>query len=140
MNQPLRLKAADPDDLLVIAACLQDALVLIDDMTYLAEERRFILVANRFVWEAGARAPGKDERITTGLTVERVTAVKRRGIDRRQPDGILSLLTVTAAPGALLLEFSGGAGLRLEIESIDCRMADIGESWPTQWRPRHGID
>ena len=136
MTQPLRLKAADREDLLVIAACVQDALVLVDDLVYRPEERRFLMVVNRFLWEARKGEAG-GERVTAGLTFEGVGAVKRRALDRRQGEGILSLLTVQAEPGAILLEFSGGAGIRLEVEAIDCRLADLGEPWPTQWQPQH---
>ena len=49
----LRLRAEDSDDLAVISACLQDSLVPVRDLAYLPDEGRFMLVANRFRWEAG---------------------------------------------------------------------------------------
>ncbi|MEI9982523.1 MAG: DUF2948 family protein [Aliidongia sp.] len=33
---------------MILASCLQDALVMIGDMAYLPEPQRFVLVANRF--------------------------------------------------------------------------------------------
>ena len=44
----LKLRAADGEDLAVISAILQDSLVTIGEMTYLPDENRFVLVANRF--------------------------------------------------------------------------------------------
>ncbi len=137
MNPALRLKAVDAEDLAIIAACLQDALVLIDDMTYLAEEQRFVLVANRFVWEGARQDDREFSRTTAGLTFDGVTSVKRRNIDRRQGEGILSLLTVLVVPGGLELAFSGGGSIRLETAGIAVRLEDIGTPWPTQWRPSH---
>jgi len=48
----LRLLARDEEDLAVISAILQDALIPVSEMAYLPDERRFALVANRFRWEA----------------------------------------------------------------------------------------
>ena len=50
----LRLRAEDAEDLAVISACLQDALVSVRDLAYDRAARNFMLVANRFRWEGGA--------------------------------------------------------------------------------------
>src|SRR5258707_7154439 len=50
----LRLRAEDADDLAVISACLQDALVSVRGLAYDCEARSFVFVANRFRWGAGA--------------------------------------------------------------------------------------
>jgi hypothetical protein len=134
MAAPLRLKAVDREDLVILASCLQDALVLVGDMVFLAEEQRFVLVANRFGWET----PGPDlARVTCGVSFGGVTSVAKRGFDRRDGDQILSLLTIQAGDGAIELLFSGGAAIRLETPSIQARLEDVGEAWPTQWRPSH---
>src|SRR3546814_2045479 len=53
-DKPLKLRAHDPADMDVVAALLQDALVPLGDMTYLAKEKRFVMVANRFRWHGDA--------------------------------------------------------------------------------------
>ncbi len=133
MSTFLRLKAVDPVDLAVISSCLQDALVMVGDMAYLPEESRFVLVANRFLWEAR----GENRRTTTGLSFDNVTAVKLHGIDRRQHEHMLSLLTVQAADGGIVLTFSGDRAVRLETADILVRLQDVAEAWPTLWRPKH---
>ena len=50
-GQYMRLMAKDAEDLGVIAACLQDALVPISEVQYLSGEQRFIMLLNRFRWE-----------------------------------------------------------------------------------------
>ena len=50
-DNALRLRAMDEDDLQVIAACLQDALVPLREMAFMGEERRFMAAFNRFQWE-----------------------------------------------------------------------------------------
>ncbi len=47
----LKLVALDEEDLQVLSAHLQDAVLKVSDLQYLANEKRFILTANRFVWE-----------------------------------------------------------------------------------------
>lgn len=55
--RPLKLRARDPDDMAVIAAVLQDAVVRPAEMTYLAREKRFVMVFSRFRWEVPELEP-----------------------------------------------------------------------------------
>jgi hypothetical protein len=145
----LKLRAEDADDLAVLSATLQDAVVAVRDLAYLSEERRFVLVASRFRWERGLRLlPGEAgfERILCAITFDEVGAVSYRGFRRSEEDRILSLLSIRSEPGrfepggphgAIHLDFSGHAAIRLEVARIACRSKDLGEPWPTPWRPRH---
>ena len=139
----LKLRAEDAEDLLVISACLQDALVPVRDLAYIPEERTFLFVANRFRWENGVQpAPGEAglERTLCGITFSEVTAVSYNGFRRSENGRILSLLAIRAENGKVHLEFSGGAAIRLEVACILCHAKDIGEPWPTPWQPRHDLD
>jgi len=136
-----RLKAEDPEDLGVVAAIMQDALVPVCDIEYLAEERRLVLVVNRFRWESvDGKAARGFERTLTGICFDGVASVRTKGFSRAERDRILNLLTIDAAPRAVTLAFSDGVSLRLEVESIRCHVHDIGEPWPTPWRPDHPLD
>ncbi len=157
MTSRLKLRAEDQEDLRVIAACLQDALIPLSDIHYVDSERRLILVANRFRWEncpdlpeaptglADAVECGSYERVKCGILFENITAVRRRGLDQRDRGRILELLTMEIETGdagrmAVVMLFAGGAAIRLEGENIKCRISDIGEPWPTQFRPSHPTD
>jgi hypothetical protein len=136
----LKLLARDGEDLAVISAVLQDALIPVSEMAYLPEERRFALVANRFRWEApGDRPRDNFERRFTGLSIGGVTAVRRRGFRPGDPDRILALLALRQVAGALQLDFAGGASIRLETGEILCHLDDLSEPWPTRWQPRHPL-
>lgn len=157
MTSGLKLRAEDQEDLKVIAACLQDALIPLSDIHYVDSERRLILVANRFRWEncpdlpevpSGA-ADGIEcsnyERVNCGILFDNITSVRRRGLDQRDRGRILELLTMSIETGeggrmAVVMLFAGGAAIRLEGENIKCRISDIGEPWPTQFRPNHPTD
>jgi hypothetical protein len=137
----LRLRAEDDEDIAVFSAVLQDALVSVADIAFLPDEQRFLLVANRFRWERNVRSERTDfERIHTGFRADAVIAVKYRGFRRRDPDRLLELLAITAQDGTITLEFAGDASVRLEVDRILCHLEDIGEPWPTRWRPDHPVD
>ena len=136
----LKLLARDEEDLDVLSAILQDALIPVSEMAFLSEEGRFALVANRFRWEPPSEGPRPDmERRLTGLSVGGVTAVKRRGFSPGEQDRILVLLAIRRVDGALQLDFAGGASIRLETSEILCHLDDLSEPWPTRWQPRHPI-
>ena len=44
----------------------------------------------------------------------------------------------TDGPGGVItLTFSGGAALRLEVECLECELADLGPIWTTTCCPAH---
>jgi hypothetical protein len=141
----LKLRAEDADDLAVLSACLQDALVPVRDLAYVPDQKVFVFVANRFRWESGLRpAPGDGDRqrILCAVTFSGVAGVSYRGFRRSDEDRILALLAIramaeSAGAQAILLEFSGHGAIRLEVARIQCRAKDLGEPWPTPWHPRH---
>ena len=144
--EPLRLRAEDADDLAVISACLQDALVVVGDFAFYPEAHRFMFVANRFRWEGGSPSAGDGgfERTLCGIAFEEVTAVSYRGFRRAEAERILSLLALRAnvgeSGGFVDLEFAAGATVRLEVGRIACRLRDLGEPWPTSFLPEHDAE
>ena len=125
----LKLRAEDTEDLAVISACLQDALVAVRDLAYAREDRSFLFVANRFRWENGLRpAPGEVqyERVLCGITFSEVAAVSYSGFRRTDDGRILSLLAIRPEYGAVHLEFSRGAAIRLDVAQILCH--EIGRA------------
>lgn len=142
-DTPLKLAATDAEDISVLSALLQDAVIPISEITFIEAERRFALVANRFRWEdAGAeKVPGRIyERVRCGVTFDRVTGVRRRNLDQSSRRQVLELLAVEAGDGYVDLLFAGGATIRLDVDRILCHGEDFGEPWPTQWRPQHDTD
>jgi hypothetical protein len=140
MAQALKLRGEDEEDLSVISAILQDALVAVGEMAYFPDESRFILVANRFRWEP---QPGGDQRLErqlAGLRVHGVRGVQRRGFNPRDGERLLVLLAIRAEDNAVYLDFAGGSRVRLETDGILFYLDDLGEPWPTRWRPKHPVE
>jgi hypothetical protein len=147
---PLRLRAEDAEDLAVISACLQDALVAVGDFAYDPGKRVFMLAANRFRWEncrPGAAVGGRFERTLCAVTFDNIAAAAYRGFQRGEKDRILCLLAVVAAadpanapPGVIIdLDFAGDAGIRLSASALRVRARDFGDPWPTPWQPGHEL-
>jgi len=143
---PLRLVALDEQDLVVVSAHVQDAVSKVGDLKYLEAARRFVVPMNRFAWETQkGMLPPTPERRNAVLHFERVTAVRASGIDRTKSADILSLLAIhfsaaaEAPAGTISLLFSGGGAIRLEVECVEARLADLGGAWEASSRPRHRI-
>jgi hypothetical protein len=139
----LRLVALDLDDLAVLSANLQDALIPVTDIVYLPREKRFVLAARRFDWVKAAA--GQCERCSTGLHFERVLRVSFSGFAQNDGDRVLNLLAINFTPsdapaGHVILTCSGGAAIRLDVECIEAQMRDLGPRWPCEKQPKHAIE
>jgi hypothetical protein len=145
----LRLKAVDSDDLAVISAQIQDAILPVHDMAWDKPSQRFAMVVNRFCWE---RPPGESEgrtvwyRTLAGLRIEGVLGVRQRGFDPVRDRGrMLSILALRPHPdGGLAIDFAGDGphrpAVRLSVGAIEVVLEDRGEPWPTLWHPHHPED
>lgn len=139
----LKLAALDTEDLAVISASLQDAIVKTGEMTFLVSEKRFAMVCNRFAWEVNAgRAKPPYERRRTGFQITRALRAELAGLDLSRPDDVLELLSIsfdaTDEPaGIVLLAFAGGASVRVHVECLELAMSDLGGAWATDNLPQH---
>ncbi|OZA01148.1 MAG: hypothetical protein B7Y02_17820 [Rhodobacterales bacterium 17-64-5] len=126
-DAPLRLIAQEAGDLQVLAALVQDAVFPITEMTWSRRQRRFALLLNRFRWEdrAAAEREGRPfERVRSLLVFETVLGVRTQGIDRADKDVVLSLLSVSFAPGdegagVIDLILAGDGAVALQVEALE---------------------
>jgi len=140
----LKLIALDAEDLDVISATTQDAIVRTAEMGYAKADRRFALLMNRFAWEGGQGVGKTGIRKRAALHFDHVTSVKAAGFDPTAPEGTLELLTIrfteTAAPsGHVDLAFAGGGTVRLEVDVLEARLADLGAAWAASSKPAHAL-
>ncbi|MEM7044474.1 MAG: DUF2948 family protein [Pseudomonadota bacterium] len=141
----LRIRAKDRDDLQVIAACLQDALVPLREMAYMADEQRFLAAFNRFRWECLVD-PGECADLTlcqSVLRIDHVDSVQYRGLDS-ELDGVkFELLTIQVDPQEsgfhVTLLFAGDVALRLQVTELAVMLQDFGEPWPAGVAPNHDL-
>lgn len=141
VEKPLRLQAFDAEDLSVLSALVQDAVFPASDMRWLAKDRRFAALVNRYRWEAGTRLP---ERVRTMLTIEEVEAVRSQGVPKGDADTVLSLLSVTFEPGeegrgTVLLTLAGDGVIAVDVAVLEVVLRDVTRPYtaPSRGTPSH---
>jgi hypothetical protein len=147
--EELKLVALDKDDIAVISAHVQDALVKVADVFWQPRDRRFVMALNRFDWidavDAGSLKDGRSadyRRCRTALRFDRVNGCKCRGLDQFDRNAVLNLLAVEfaeddAPAGVITLTFSGGGAIRLEVECLEAELVDLGEVFSAGLCPDH---
>jgi len=141
----LKLVALDKDDIEVVSAHVQDALVRVGEILWQPREHRFMMALNRFDWMSAVDAKidkADYRRCRTALRFERVNACKCRNLDQTNKDSLLNLLAVEfaendAPAGVVSLIFSGGGVIRLDVECLEAELADLGEVSPATLCPDH---
>ncbi|HTJ56719.1 MAG TPA: DUF2948 family protein [Devosiaceae bacterium] len=139
----LKLLALDSEDLEVISAVTQDAVIRVADLGYAVGDKRFAALMNRYAWEvAGGRSAGQRRR--AALSFARVEQVAYAHINMNAAEGVLELLDIkfepTEAPaGTIELRFAGGGTIRLGIEVIEARLEDLGAVWAAKAKPEHSV-
>ena len=140
----LKLIALDTEDLEVISAHLQDAVIRVADMGFARRDRRFALLMNRFDWAAD-KPRSRGVRKRAALHFSGVTHAAFAGFDPTAPDGVVELLAITFEPttapsGIVELRFAGGGTVRLSVDYLEARLADLGAAWAASARPNHALD
>ena len=141
-TRPLNLVARDEDDIAVISALVQDAVLTADDLRFDKSKRRFAMLINRFRWEDGAiRNP---ERVRSLMVLDDVTLVQGQGLDRKDPDLVLSLLSLAFArgedgTGVVTLTFAGDGALAIAVEALEVSLKDVTRPYlaPSRLVPKH---
>lgn len=146
-ERPLRLRAEAAEDVPVISALLQDAVLPASEMRYDRKRRRFALLVNRFRWEdlpAAERQRRPYERVRSLLVAQDVTGVATQGLAGRAPDTVLSILSLGFEPatdgtGALILTLAGDGAIRLTVECVNLTLHDATRPYvaPSRRAPRH---
>lgn len=144
---PLVLGAAVPDDLPVISALVQDAVLTGADMAFDRRARRLTFLINRFRWEdrETAERQGRPyERVRSLLILDDVTRVASQGIDRGDADTVLSMLALVwqggeDGTGRLEITFAGDGAVAAEAECLNVTLRDVTRPYraPSGKAPAH---
>lgn len=137
---PVKLYARENADLQVVSALLQDAVMQTGDIAHIADERRVVLMVNRYCHEL----PDARLRVRSALQINDVLSMQSRNVNRERGDAILSLLAVTFKPdkapaGYIRLIFSGRAEIRLAVEACDAILQDVTAPWAAYAVPHHDV-
>ena len=139
----LKLIARTVEDLRVVSAHLQDAIVNVNDIANLKKNKILLLQLNRFMWEDVEKGVfRKNKRIRTILKFENVMNVISKNINQQKKDKFLDFLAIETniTPDKnyeMKIIFAGDAIIRVISEVIEVTLDDQGEAWDTKNKPKH---
>src|SRR5437764_12434935 len=92
--EPMKFVALDREDLEVVSAHLQDALVKVSYVMWRPQENRLVIALNRFDWLSAECDRPELRRCRSALRFDRVNACKCRQVNPAGKDAVLNLLAV----------------------------------------------
>ena len=141
----LKLIANSDDDLRVISAHLQDAIVSPSDIAHLKKSRIFLIQLNRFMWEDVEKGVfRKNKRIRTILKFENVLEVRSKNIKQTKKDKFLDFLAIESNKMPdnnyqMKMIFAGDSIIEIISEVIEVTLDDQGDAWDTKNKPKHRV-
>ncbi len=146
-EHPLGLKAETAEDVAVISALAQDAVLAVTDMSWQPRARSLAFLINRFRWEDRAAAEARHrpyERVRALLVIDGVLSVASQGIDRKDADAVLSILAVEWKPGEdaagrVEITLAGDGAIAADVECLDLTLKDVTRPYfaPSRKAPAH---
>ena len=138
----LKLIARTEEDLRVVSAHLQDAIVNVSDIANL-KNKIFLMQMNRFMWEDVEKGVfRKNKRIRTIIKIENVLNVHSKNINQSKKGKFLDFLTIETnrMPDnnfEMKIVFAGVSIFKIISEVIEVTLDDQGEAWDTKNVPKH---
>ena len=144
---PLRLMAADAEDLQVLSTLVQDAIFPATEITWQKSQRRFAILLNRFRWEdktAAERRGRRYERVQSVLLIEDALKVQSQGVNPKDADTVLSVLSLSFeagedGTGRVILTLAGDGAIGVEVECLNIILKDVTRPYtaPSGHAPEH---
>lgn len=152
-GKPVRVAVETPEDVGIAASLLQDAVAVTGEISWMPNRRRLAILMNRFRWEDRDAAEAEDrayERVRAALIIDSAEAVRARGIDPKDNDQIISILSMTFEPeesdaeavrGSVVLTLAGDGEISVAVECLDVRIMDLSQPWkaPSGRAPDHAL-
>ena len=142
----LKLIGRNLDDLKVISAHLQDSITTVKDIVFLKQNKIFVLIVNRFMWEDVERGVfRKNKRIRCAVKFEEVNKTVSKNINQKKKNKILECLAIHSSLNQkdkiyeTKIFFAGGSIITMFSETIDIVMHDLGKPWDVKFTPKHNI-
>jgi hypothetical protein len=141
----LKLIGKNIEDLKTISAYSQDSIVKIKDIVYLKENKIFIVMLSRFMWEDLEKGVFRNyKRIKSVLKFNFIENVLAKNINQQQKNRNLELLAIKSnyTQNNLYdtsLIFSGNNIILLKSEELDVMLDDQEYFWEVKHSPKHRI-
>ena len=141
----LKLLGKNQEDLKIISAYLQDSILIIKDIAFLKQNRTFVMIVNRFMWENVEREVFKHyKRIRCAIKFEEVIKVECKNINQKNRNKLLECLTIKCSPifdevYKINIFFAGDSMITIISEVIEVALQDLGKPWNVKHIPIHKI-
>ena len=139
----LKLIGKNIEDLKTISAYCQDSIVKIKDLVYLKENKIFIMMLSRFMWEDIEKGVFRNyKRIKSIIKFNFIESVLAKNINQQQKNRNLELLTMKSDYNQnnlydINLIFSGNSIILLKSEEIEVMLEDQEYFWEVKHSPKH---
>lgn len=140
----LNLLAQSIDDLKLLSASIQDAIVKVGEIFYDRDQRSLTIRLSRFRHEdRDGKKSEEAERVLSGLQIQDILSLASKNIDRSNPKAFMVLLSLDFTPaddgtgGVLQIMFAGDGMLRLELDCLDLSLMDVSKARATTIIPSH---
>ena len=141
----LKLIGKNQENLKVISAYLQDSIVVVNDMVFLKQNKTFIMIVNRFMWEDFEKGIFSEvKRIRCAIKFEEVLEVKSHNINQKNKKSSLEYLAIQCSSNIdetynIKIFFAGDSVITILSEAIEVFMRDLGKPWYVKHAPLHKI-
>ena len=141
----LKLIGKNIEDLKTISAYCQDSIIKIKDLVYLKENKIFLMMLSRFMWEDIEKGVFRNyKRIKSVLKFNFIEIILAKNINQQQKNRNLELLAIKSNYNQnnlydINLIFSGNSIILLKSEEIDVMLDDQEYFWEVKYFPKHKI-
>ena len=141
----LKLLGKNQEDLKIISAYLQDSILIVKDIVFLKQNRTFIMIVNRFMWEDVEKGVFRqNKRIRCAVKFEEVIKVESKNINQKNKNKPLECLAIKCSSifdetYKIKIFFAGNSVISVISEVIDATLQDLGQPWHVKHIPIHKI-
>ena len=139
----LKLIAKTIEDLKIISAHLQDAIVSTANIANLKKNKIFLMQLNRFMWEDVEKGVfRKNKRIMCVVKIDNIISVSSKNINQDNKERFLDFLAIETEEMPdktyeMKIIFSGDSVIKVNAEVIEVTLDDQGTPWDTKTKPKH---
>ena len=141
----LKLSGKNQEDLKVISAYLQDSILIVKNMVFLKQNRTFIMIVNRFMWEDAEKGIFRqNKRIRCAVKFEEVIKVESKNINQKNKNKPLECLAIKCSSifketYKIKIFFAGNSIITIISEVIEVALQDLDKPWNVKHIPTHKI-
>ena len=141
----LKLLGKHQEDLKIISAYLQDSILIVKDIVFLKQNRTFIMIVNRFMWENVEKGVFRqNKRIRCAVKFEEVIKVESKNINQKNKNKPLECLAIKCSSifdetYKIKIFFAGNSVITVTLEAIEVALHDLGKPWHVKHIPIHKI-